>query len=427
MKLLADLPRNARYCIIFEPMWAVFNGMIFFYTPLYMKNLGISEIEMGIVNTAALFSAFFFFFIAAPITNKLGRKKTTLIFDLIAWGPPMLLWAFARSFWYFLAAGVVNTAVRVVFVSWNCLISEDTEADKRSKVYGIINVIGVISGIFTPVTGLFIAKYGTVATMRVLFVIGFASYVSMFFLRNALVTETRAGRVLIDKHSGFSLIQGLKSYVATLSYVFKNRYNILLSLIYIITNFISSLNFFQVIYLKEQLKFSEIFISLAPAVNTVVYILLYVLVIPVLGRFRECKVLGVSFSICTLGALLFLFIPEKGFLVFLVAICILSVGNMLSLTYRDTAFMNNLGEHEKADAFSGIQTLTTFICIPSGYLAGYIYEINPKYPFIAIFTLFICAVVISMLMFNKGNALQNTSAAHTDSQKQMEGNVSIKA
>jgi MFS family permease len=387
--------------ILVEPFWAVFSGLIFFYVPLYMKEIGLTEVEMGIINTVNLLVAFICHLFAGPITNRVGRKKTTLTFDLISWSVPMLIWAVSQNFWYFLAAAVVNAFVRIVSVSWYCLLVEDTPENKRSKVFGIINVIGCASGIFTPVSGLLIFKYGTVPTMRVLYGLGFVGMTAMFLIRNALITETKPGRDLMEKHSGLTITESIKSSIKIIFRVYKSSSHILLTLVYIITNFVLSLSFFQILYLKDFLGFRENIISVTPGVNAIINILLYVFVLPRLNRLREEKALSFSLGIGVFGALLFILIPRSSSLMMIATLAVIAIGNFFIQTYRDSVFMNNLGEHEKADVYSAVQTISTLICIPSGYIAGLTYSINPLLPFIIVLVLLTCAFACSAALLKK--------------------------
>lgn len=412
MKMLIDLPRNAKYSIIVEPLWAVFGGMIFFYVPLYMKELGLSELEMGTVNTVYLFIAFICHFFAGPITNRIGRKKTTLVFDILSWSIPMFIWAVAQNFWFFLLAAVINALVKVVVVSWFCLITEDTPQDKRAKVFGIIYVINYAAGIFTPVTGFFIARYGTVPTMRFVYALGLISMTSMFLIRNAFVTETHAGMELMQKHGQLSFTQSIKSYISTVLAACRNKNLILISLIYIITNFILSMNFFQVLYMKEYLEFGTGIVSATPGISAVINVLLYIIVVPRLKRFNEEKILTNAISVGAAGSFMFLLIPKSNIYFLIITISILAVGNFIMQTYRDSVFMNKLGEHEKADMFSAVQTFTTLICIPSGYIAGYAYSISPKLPFVLISVLFIAALIVSLLLIKSISLKNNISNNH---------------
>lgn len=149
MIALKLLPQNARASIKLEPLWALFGPLVTYFMPLYQKELGLSEVQMGIINSAAIATGFVFYALASPITNKLGRRYTSIIFDSIAWSIAMLVWAFSRSFGWFLVAQVLNSVVRIVVVSWNLLITEDATDQERAAIYGWIYVIGAFGGLST--------------------------------------------------------------------------------------------------------------------------------------------------------------------------------------------------------------------------------------------------------------------------------------
>ncbi len=398
MRILSDLPRTPRNIILFEPMWSVFCLPFLYYLPIYMRELGLSEVQIGIVNSIGLFTSFVFYFIAAPITNKLGRKKTTFIFDMICWGIPMVIWAAAQNFWYFFIAAFINSFVKIVTVAWHMLITEDTPEDKRSKAFGIVNIVSSASAIFTPVVGLIMRSLGTTPTIRVLCGIGAVSMILMFILRNMAIDETKAGEQLMIKHSGLSSVQAVKVYMSNLASVFKKSRNIVFAMMHILLSFIFSFNFFQVIYLKEKLLFPDWIISISPGVNSVINVLLYLIILPRIIKLPELKVLSLSFFVCIIGSLLFVLIPSGSILFFLLSMSIMSIGLLISQSFLVSSLMNGLGEHEKADAFSGIQLLTAFACIPSGYIAAIIYKAVPILAFISSLGLYVIIFALSMYL-----------------------------
>ncbi|MDP4093654.1 MAG: MFS transporter [Bacillota bacterium] len=401
MKLLSDLPNNARYAIMVEPLWAVFGGAVLFYAPLYMKELGLNEVQMGIVNTTNMLVNFIFFLLASSITNKLGRRRTTFIFDMISWGIPMIVWALAQNFWYFFIAGIINGVVKVVAVSWYCLIAEDAENNKRSKIFGAIYVINSATGLFTLLSGIFVNKYGVVDTLRILYIAGAVSMVSMFILRNYLVKETKPGIELMKKHSNLTLFQGLREYFLIIPLIGKRKNLIIMTIIFILTNINLSFNFYQVIFLNEKLGFGKDIVALTPGVTAVVNIIFYLFFIPRLNKYMEEKKLTAALIICSLGSLILILMPQKSIFFLVLTFGILAVGNLCANTYRDSVYMNNLGEHEKADLYSAVQTITSLACIPAGYLAGLAYSLNPAAPFIIVVVLFITSAFLSTLLDTK--------------------------
>lgn len=194
MKLLRDLPRNPRYSILLEPVWAIPGTIVLFYAPLYMKEAGLSDIEIGIINSVNLYFAFIFQLFAGSVTNKLGRKRTTLIFDLLAWSVPMFIWAFSQNFWLFLMAYLLNATSKFVTVSFNCLIIEDVEEHKRSKVFAMLNMIITGAGVLTPIAGVVIADFGIAPTLASIYFVGGLLMTAMFLFVIATRKRLRLAR-----------------------------------------------------------------------------------------------------------------------------------------------------------------------------------------------------------------------------------------
>ncbi len=71
-----------------------------------------------------------------------------------------------------------------------------------------------------------------------------------------------------------------------------------------------------------------------------------------------------------------------------------------------STLMNGLGEHEKADAFSGIRLLTALACIPSGYIAAIIYKAVPILTFITSLGLYMVIFALSIYLHIRNPALK---------------------
>ncbi|WDQ30624.1 MFS transporter [Paenibacillus marchantiae] len=398
MKLLQDLPRNPRYSILLEPVWAIPGTIVLFYAPLYMKEAGLSDIEIGLINSVNLYFAFIFQLFAGSITNKLGRKRTTLIFDLIAWSVPMFIWAFSQNFWLFLIAYLLNATSKFVTVSFNCLIIEDVEEHKRSKVFAILNMIITGAGVLTPIAGVVIADVGIVPTLASIYFVGGILMTVMFFIRNRYTDETAVGKELMGMHSQTGVIQSLASSMRLFGKSFYKRRLLPIILITVLSNLILQLNFFQVIFFKEQLKFNDQIISFIPVVTAVTVMLLYLVIIPRLKRRSEEKYVSFSIILSTVGAILFLLIPAGNIAMLFLTLIVLAAGNFILQTYRDSLLMNRLGTHEKADMFSAVQTVMTLTAIPSGYLTGLLYHYNPVLLFSVILIFYIVLMVIMLFL-----------------------------
>jgi len=105
------------------------------YMTLYMLEFGISKAQVGMITSLGLGVAIFFALISAYLTDKYGRRYTTLIFDIIGWAAAQLIWALARNIYFFIAAAVINAFGRVVMNSWHCLMLEDSKPESRIHIF----------------------------------------------------------------------------------------------------------------------------------------------------------------------------------------------------------------------------------------------------------------------------------------------------
>jgi predicted MFS family arabinose efflux permease len=350
------------------------------------------------INSVNLYFAFIFQLFAGSVTNKLGRKRTTLIFDLLAWSVPMLIWAFSQNFWLFLVAYLLNATSKFVTVSFNCLIIEDVEEHKRSKVFAMLNMIITGAGVLTPIAGAVIADFGIVPTLASIYFVGGLLMTAMFFIRNRYTEETEVGKELMGIHSKTHVFRSLVNSLRLFGRSFYKRRLFPIILITVLSNLVLQLNFFQVIYFKEQLSFGDRVISFIPVVTAVTVMLLYLVILPRLKQRSEEKYVSFSIVLSTAGAVLFLLIPAGNIAMLFLTLIVLAAGNFILQTYRDSLLMNRLGTHEKADMFSAVQTVMTLTAIPSGYLTGLLYHYHPVLLFGVILALYILLMIIMLFL-----------------------------
>jgi len=388
MKLFSDLPRNSRNCLVVEPLWALFAGVIFYFAPLYMKELGVTEIQMGLINSAGLLFSFIFYLLAGPVTNKYGRHVTSLVWDLFSWTVSMLLWALAQDFWWFVVAVFFNSAIRVTMVSWSLLVSEDAREDQRVKVFAIASLLGSLGGIVSLIAGLLLDTFGVIPTMRVTYFAGALSMTTMFVVRFFFTTETENGRRVREATKDTPLYKLVAEQLASLVHAAKDGHFAVLTLIFLINTAVQSFAFFQILYLKEHLGYSNSELAVVPAVNTVLTILLLTVVMPRIPRNAERFGLLIAFLVCLLGATAFLFLGPQMLWAVLAIQGLSAAAYILLATYRDSVFMNTVQESKRAELFGLVNMLAMLLSIPTGWLAGWLYSVNLMAPFGALVVLF---------------------------------------
>jgi hypothetical protein len=396
IRALAELPRNARNSILMEPLWGVFGVVVIYYAPLYMSSVGLSSTQIGLLGSMTLALSFLFQAVAAPITNRVGRKRTTLIGDLISWTIPMFVWAFAQSFAAFALAAVLAASGRIVSVSWSLLLIEDVEEWQRARVFGIINLIVTMCGLLTPLVGLVIAQHGVTATMRGFYILGGIGMTVMFVWRNAITSETRSGVAAMAQHRELGLGESIRHALGMVAGMRGHPGLMGVTAFYLLTVFIEQLSLFQILFLGQTLRFSAQTLSFVPFVAAFVTLLLYGLALPRLSRLPLGRTLVVVRTLGLIGAAALLLVPAGNTAAMLAVVGLLGGVTFLTLTYRDAALFARLPKEGTADLYSAVQTLTLLCAIPAAGLAGAIFSASPRGLFVLIAALSAVLLLLAM-------------------------------
>ncbi|WP_293914738.1 MFS transporter [Deinococcus sp.] len=396
LSALADLPRNARNLILMEPLWGVFGTVVLYYAPLYMRSAGLTSPQIGLLGSLTLALSFGFQALAAPITNRFGRKRTTLIGDLISWTIPMFVWATAHSFAAFALAAALSASGRIVAVSWSLLLIEDVGERQRARVFGIINLIVTVCGLMTPLVGLVIARSGVEATMRGFYALGGVGMTVMFVWRDAISQETQTGQAAMDQHRQLGLVQSVRHALGMVATLRSHPGLQSMTVFYLLTVFIEQLSLFQILFLGETLNFSAQTLSFVPVVGAAVVVGLYWLGLPRLAGLPLGRTLVLTRSLGLLGAAALLLVPAGNAALMLVVVAVIGGATFLTQTYRDAALFARLPTQGTADLYSAVQTLTLLCSIPAAGLAGAIFAASPHSLFVLIAALSAALLVLAV-------------------------------
>ena len=134
-----------------------------------MVALGVTDKQIGLIASISMALQMFSSLLGGYVTDKLGRKRTSLIFDTLSWSIPTLIWAVAQNFYYFLVAAIINSLVRVVHTSWTCLLVEDTAPEDRVHAYTLLQVAGILAGFVAPLGGLLVKRFELVPALEDVF------------------------------------------------------------------------------------------------------------------------------------------------------------------------------------------------------------------------------------------------------------------
>lgn len=394
--------RNAFAMLLCEPMWGIPFNLFTPYFSLYMNDLGCSPQQIGLINTVGMAFQVVCSVLAAPITDRLGRKRTSLIFDLISWSVGVLLWMFAGNFYWFLAAAVVQSVGKIVGISWTCLIVEDTDKRLLVNLFSWLTVAGLLAGVFSPVAAVFVHGYGVVSTMRVLFGLAFVLMTAMFLIRNRFSHETSVGltRMEQSRTEPFLSVKTLIQMFRQVWHRKKTVFFFLLSTIYNAALVVKG-PFFALL-LTKSLGFSDDTAGIFAAVSSAVMLVIYLFAQPVLRRFLPKAPLTVGLALCTAGSLALLvnFTSLWANMAVVVASVVLtSAGTAVAQPFIDGLSHGSMDNDKRSEMTSVLQMSIMLTSAPFGIIGGWLYTLNASLPFLAASVLFIVCAVLMVFFF----------------------------
>lgn len=215
---------NAKVCIALLPLWGIPYTFYYFYLSLYLRECGVSDAQLGLLVFALSAASVLFSFVTAPIVDRLGRKRSTLIFDVASSALPPLAFAASGSFIVALSGFFLMGANKVMSVGYYLLMTEDATDAERVTTFNLFNIILVAAGVFIPLTGSLVSRFGVMATERVFLLVSGVSMTILAIVRNHLVRETTVGTEVMERSRGERLSPRAmcEPYAGALRYLARN-------------------------------------------------------------------------------------------------------------------------------------------------------------------------------------------------------------
>jgi len=193
IQILFSLKGNPKACIWAEPLWGIPYNLYLPYVTLYMTALGLSYADIGLVTSIGMASQMVFAVLSGVLTDKMGRRMCTLVFDTLSWSIPTFLWMCAQDINWFIVAALFSGMWRITENSWYLLMIEDAEKQHVIALNSLTNLMGLIVAFIAPLSKFIVDAFGMVATMRVFYGFACVSMTVKFIVCYVFTTETRNG------------------------------------------------------------------------------------------------------------------------------------------------------------------------------------------------------------------------------------------
>lgn len=408
LRTLTELRGNPRACVYTEPMWGLSMNLCLPYATVYMLTFGITDVQVGIVTSIYMFSQMICAFLSGAIIDKMGRRKSTMIFDFLAWSLPCLIWAFSQGFWFFVVAAVFNGLMKITTVSWDCLLVEDAPKDKITHIYSWVIICGNLSALFAPISSILVAKLTLVPAIRILYINAFIVMTAKLFILYKLSTETNIGKIRREEAKGKSWSEMLSGYKSALHKIRNSRGTIFAIVISILVEIVAMLvvTFWQIIA-SRRIGVPDILLPIFPMARSILSIFLFFTIIAHINQSKLKWPLYGGFVSSIISCILLITISHAsvwGYVILSASLIFEALGSAILSTLRESLVAIQVDPAERSGILALLQTTVMLVSVPFGYIGGLLSDISRILPFVLCIALLLVGILATALFYHSSSA-----------------------
>ncbi len=385
IETLFTLTGSTRACVWTEPLWGIPYNLYSPYASLYMAAMGLNDADIGLLASVGMLLQFFWAMMSGALTDKYGRRWTTVIFDVLSWSVPCALWAIAQGYWYFLAAVFFNGMWRITDNSWSCLLVDDCDRSKLVSIYTLVSIAGFLSGFVSPLAGLLMDRYTLVPTMRVLYWLSFTMMTAKFLILFFWGIETEVGKQRMRECKDTPLFKIAFEGVDVFLKMIRNPLTLMAMLMMLLTTCSNTVeSTFLALFVTDKYGLSERLISFFPFIKAILSMIIFFTVTSKISHLRPRRPLLIGFGLETASVVLLLVClplgPNWMGIVFF-AVALGAVGRALVMPMTNSLMTYSVDMRERARSFSMFYSAMFIASAPAGWIAGLLSEADRALPF----------------------------------------------
>ena len=394
------LKGNARVCIAFHPLWGIPYTFYTYYISLYLKEIGLTDTALGKLMVAGTVASFLFSFVSAPVVDRMGRKRATFVFDLLSSALPPLVYLFSKNFFFALLAVILFNSNKIMSIAYYLVMIEDSDEESRIVAFNLFNIITVAAGLLIPIAGIFVDKYGVVATERVFLIVSFLMMTAMILFRNMLLKETAIGEKLRAASAGKGLgaffREAYKPYGDAMAFLRRNRAALLFVLInilfYVYMNLGSNYSLYFVPYFTDRLGMDAMQSSVLGSVYYGGMLFAMILINPLFGR--RGLIFGVRMSalVTLLGLVALVVIPAKAYALAIAATLVMALGYGMLKSEVDGGLAVYTGSEYQSGVYALANLFSSGLGIVVTALCAVLYPHSPRWLYI------LCSILVFLIL-----------------------------
>lgn len=397
---LRSLKGNQKACVFSEPLWAIPYNLFLPFASVYMAAIGMQDKQIGMALSLGLAMQLIWGVFSGAIISKYGRRRMMLVFGLLGWSVPCVLWAAAQGYPYFILAVFFNSMQQVVNNCFSCMIIEDGDSNKLINIWAILKLTGLIAGFISPLTGLFIDKFTLVPTMRIIYIISMMLMTAKFILQYLMASESEEGKRCIREYKDKSLLSmAFGGWGRNIAEFRQPRLLLCVVLGALLTCYNNIQAAFWPLFITRVYGVSDSMLSVFPLAVSVASIAVYVIIAPRIKISSIKYPLLAGMALRALGLLMLLMLIKAAALwaVFFSAICEAFAFAVIGPLFESIMAVV-IPKDGRAQVNSMIFAVILLVSTPAGWIAGYLSQYDRALPMIMNLCFIIIGTIVSALI-----------------------------
>jgi MFS family permease len=395
---LKSLSGNPRGCVYTEPLWGIPFNLYAPYVSLYMASFGVSDSQIGLIASVSWGFQILTALLSGVLTDKFGRRRTTLFFDVLAWTVPAVISALAANVWYFLAAGILNSFWRIPMNSWTCLLVEDADREQLVDIYTWIYIANQLVGFAAPLAGALVAAFSLVPTVRGLYVFAALMFTLKFVLTYKMTEETAQGKIRMRETQGESVLGMLRGYAVAVRALLRTPQTLYVAGVTLVLSIATLIRgSFWSLLLTEKLHIPAQHVAAFPFVRSAVILAFFFVVMPRIAKVHSALPVVIGFGGFLASQLLLIAAPERGYGVLIASVVLEACSFAAVSPLVDQLLALTIDPMDRARIQSILSVGVIVFTAPFGWIAGVLSERSKDLPFILTIALFALGAALAYM------------------------------
>ncbi len=377
---------NARALAAYNIFWTLPMNFMNIYLPVFMKERGLTEIEIGSIVSAQLATQAVGALLGGWLAERFGRLRTITWVDTLCWPAAYLCFAFADGYLAFLAGAILVGGIFFLVPSWNALYVGGSPANRRMHLFGILQIPWFVGSLIASSSTFLVGRVGVTTACR--WVFGGAALLTAFGVWYRGKHLTHADPPPKPLRLTLAEVQriGYGHWLAFKAIATRRQMSIVFLMMILLQAAMVTAGTYNNLYLSDErgVGLPKPTLALLPLFSGTVVLLMTFAVVPFITARGVFKFLFVGLGAMWVGSTLFLIAPSASLPTVIAGVLCGATGFSMLNPSLFGYWANQMSDRERPRIHAFLWVVSMAVTMPVPTLAGALYKVNPRGPLLMV-------------------------------------------